>query len=267
MHPQHGRALGQGEQRGGERAGVPPGRYGLASQGADKPFARHPDQDRQPERPQPGQAAQQGDRVLRVLGEAKAGIKDQPRAGDAGALGRRDPLAQLGSDLGGDIAITGVRGHGRGVAARVHQHHGAVTPGQKRRRVRVVRQGGDVVDDGCAVVEGRRHGGRVPGVDRDDDPGAGQRRDHGQDARLFLVGLDRRGAGPRALPSDIHDVRPSGPHRQAGGDGRAGVGVGAAVAEAVGRQVEDAHNTRRVEDETSGVHSSLSLRKRGRGSG
>ena len=90
-----------------------------------------------------------------------------------------------------------------------------------RRQRGLVPQAADVVDDGGARVE-RPRARRRPCRCRSRSESrsrAGQRLDDRQDAREFLVGGDRLGAGPRRLAADVDEVGAVGLHPQRRVDG------------------------------------------------
>ncbi len=114
----------------------------------------------------------------------------------------------------------------------------------------IVGEGGDVVDEAGAGSGGPAHHLGMAGVDRERDARAfGQRFDHRQHAPAFLVEADGLGARPGRFPADVEHVGALGLELEGVGDGGFRCEVAAAVGEAVGRDVDDAHDAGPVEGE------------------
>ena len=110
---------------------------------------------------------------------------------------------------------------------------------------------GDVVDEVDAGREREAHDLGVAGVDRDLDAGqarppVAQRLEHRPHARQLDLGCNGQRARPRRLAADVEDVRAAREQRLAMLDGARRIEEGAAVGEAVGRDVDDAHDPRRL---------------------
>ena len=73
-----------------------------------------------------------------------------------------------------------------------------------------------------------------------------ERADDGHDPAKLLLNVDRLGAGAGALAADVEDVGPLGGQPQAVFHGGVGVEEAPAVGEAVGRDVDDAHQQRKL---------------------
>ena len=102
-----------------------------------------------------------------------------------------------------------------------------------------------VVDDLGAGMDRVTGHQRLRGVDGDRQVGLpAQRADHRHHAAKFLLHVDRLGVGPGAFAADVEDVGALGGQPQAVLHGRVGVEAVAAVGEAVGRDVDDAHQQR-----------------------
>ena len=125
----------------------------------------------------------------------------------------------------------------------------------QRQHGRIALQSGDVVDDLGAGVDGVPSDQGLRGVDRNGQVRLPAKRpQHRHDAAEFLLHVDRLGIGPGALATDVEDVGPFGGQPQAVLDGRIGVEKASAVGEAVGRNVDDAHQQRQlVRDERAGA--------------
>ena len=95
--------------------------------------------------------------------------------------------------------------------------------------------------------------GGVAGVHRDAQARRGKARITGRMRRCSSAGGVGCDARPRALAADVDDVGPGRGHRQAGGDRGARVKEVAAVAEAVGRDVQHAHDPRAVQRQAGPV--------------
>ena len=100
----------------------------------------------------------------RAFREADPGIDDDLVPRDARTLGCFDTACKFSCHLQGDVVVNGLRVHRLWRAAHVHQHHGTASAGDQRSSMRVMGQAGDVVDDGSAGIQRRRHGRRVPRV-------------------------------------------------------------------------------------------------------
>ena len=114
----------------------------------------------------------------------------------------------------------------------------------------VVRQRRDVVEDVGAGGGGPAHHLGLARIDGDPCLGArAQALDDGDDAAQLFLGGNVLGAGPRRLAADVEDVGAFLGKLQAVRDGRLRRSMQAAVGEAVGRDVDDAHDARPVEGE------------------
>ncbi len=103
----------------------------------------------------------------------------------------------------------------------------------------------------CAALA---HNLGVARVDRQRNTGAPrQTLDDGQHAPAFVLDTERLGPGTGRLPADVQDVRTLRLELEAVRDGGIGCEIAAAVGEAVRRDVDDAHEARPVERETSNV--------------
>ena len=115
------------------------------------------------------------------------------------------------------------------------------------RRHRGIREtGGDVVDDLGARLDGGEGGGGAHRVHTHPDAAAREFPHDRHDAAKLLLGLDACGAGTRGLAADIEQVGAVGDELEPVRDRGIGVEPAAAVAEGVGRDVDDAHDERRV---------------------
>ena len=158
-------------------------------------------------------------------------------------------LALLLGHKGGGRGIELHRGtlaHGLGELARMHDDHAAGARLYKVDHLGVG-ESGDVVHDGGAAAHGRLGDLNMARVDGDDGALLGERAHHGQHATGLLIGVDRRKAGTRGLAAHVDDVGTLVEHLEAVLDRRIGIEMLAAVAERIGRDVEDTHDARAVE--------------------
>ena len=161
--------------------------------------------------------------VLGALGETKSRVEDQPIARDPAARRPADCRLELSPDLAGDVAVHGPAIHLGGASAVVHQHERSAGARDDRRKVGVVLQATDVVDDRCARGHGVSRDRGLVGVDRHRHATVTRQRfDDRQHASQFLAGVDGLGAGPRRLAANVQNVGAVGNHLQAIGDRRAG---------------------------------------------
>ena len=153
-----------------------------------------------------------------------------------------DPLAELAAHVGDDVAVVGAFVHRPGIAAHVHEHDRYATVGDEREHRRVVQARRHVVDELRAGVErGLGHDG-LAGVDTDRNA---ERRDALDDGcRPVDLHVGRHILGPRTcrLASDVDEVGALRDHLGGPIGGGFHGRVTTAVAERVGRHVEDAHD-------------------------
>ena len=107
-----------------------------------------------------------------------------------------------------------------------------------------VGEAGHVVDDGGTQLDRQARDLRVARVDRDDGTRVDQRANHGNHALALLVRRNCGEPGARRLTADVDDVRALVEHAKAPLDRSGGRGVGSAVREGIGRDIEHAHNAR-----------------------
>jgi hypothetical protein len=182
--------------------------------------------------------------ILReAFAEADAGIEDDLGFRDAGSTGHSDRATQTGGDVAKDIASEGFLLHGFWSGAHVHENDRDAVAGRDFGKFRVMVEPGDVVehlsagadggfgDDGAACVDGNG----------DFEAALAQAFKNGKKAAKLFSGADAAGAGPRGFSTNIENVGAGALHRESVIDGVARVKKSATVGEAVGRDVEDAH--------------------------
>ena len=187
--------------------------------------------------------AKQLEVVLEGFAEADAGVDD-----DGVPLNTRlqcgfDLLLQVVVDVGDDIGIGRFLLHGLGGALHVHEDDAGAMLGGERCHGGIVTEGGDIVDDVGAGVEGGFGYGGFGGIDGDELVGVflAEGFDDGLGA-LYLFfcgyGLCAGAGGFSANVDDVGSVLNEGfGVLDGGGDGV----VLSAVGEGVGGGVEDAH--------------------------
>ncbi len=128
--------------------------------------------------------------------------------------------------------------------------------GERFGHARVPSEAGDVVDDLGAGAEGGAGGGGMIGVDGEDGFGTELEDavEDGEQAGLLFFGGDGRGVGAGGLGAEIEEVGAVVEELKRVGDGGLVGEEEAAVGEAVGRDVDDAHHQRaRPEGKDSGA--------------
>ncbi len=213
---------------------------------ADETLPRRADQHRHAEGGEGVSTAKQLQVLRGGLAETDAGVDGDPVTPDAGGQGEVDLPAKEIGNLGDDVAIHGPILHGRGRALHVHEHDGGASLSGEGRQGGVVAQSGDVVDAGGAGVEG---GGGDLGPTRVDEDrgveaGAADAGDDGHDSAPLLRRVDGIRARPRRLAADVEQVGAVGDQLPGAGDGGGRIQELPAVAERVGRHVDDAHHQR-----------------------
>src|SRR5665647_1731435 len=208
-------------------------------EGAEKTLAGRADEQRVAEAAQLIEPREQRPVVGSRLGEAEARVEDQLVTLDTCREERCHPLAQLAGDVGHDIAVLVGR-----VARTAVVHRDVDNPGARDQAGHhgIGRARGDVVDDHGAVLEGRLCDRRPGRVDTHDHPGPGEPGHHRDDPVELLLSADPDGPGPGGLTADIDDVRAVGRQCEATRDGPVRAVPLTAVAERVGRDVEDPHH-------------------------
>ena len=175
--------------------------------------------------------------------EARARVDADALRRHAGGLEHGRLVAQVIAHLGDHIVVLRVLLHGARLALHVHDHHAAIAFGGNLHHGRIA-EARHVVDDGGAGFHARlRHSG-MTGVHAHADALLGKGAHHGKHAGRLL--LDAHLGRPRArgLAAHVDHMRALIEHLLRPGQRRLGRVVRAAVAEAVGRDVEDAHDHR-----------------------
>ena len=187
---------------------------------------------------------------LRRFAEAEAGVDDEVITGEAGGGGGGDALGEAGQDEWEDfIGLKWWEGApSLWGSAGVHEDGSALECGTGGGHGWVPGVAADVVDDLGAGFDGEAGGGGVVGVDGEDGVRAlaEDGGDDGEDAGLFFGGGEGGGVGAGGLAADVEDLGAGVEHGESLGEGAVGCVLGgvemAAVGEAVGRDVEDAHD-------------------------
>ena len=170
--------------------------------------------------------------------------------GDAGGLADGDAGVEPIVNVEDHVIVARVELHGPGVALGVHEHYRQAGLGHDPQGGGTVPQGRHVVDDARPSVGGAAHDLGVAGVDGEGGANLlGEGRDDGDDAPQLLVQADGLGARPGRFPADVEDIGTFGLQLQAMGDGGLRIEPAPAVGEAVGRDVDDAHEARPVHGE------------------
>ena len=166
-----------------------------------------------------------------------------------------DPAGELVAHVGDDVVVDGELLHPVARAAPVHGDVGTRASADEPAIAGVGQAAADVVDEHRAGGERRVGDLGAHGVDADDDPGGGERRDDGQDAGAAPPPASTRPApGPGRLAADVDEVGAVGERGRARGATAASASShSAAVAERVGRDVDDAHHEAAVESLRAGA--------------
>jgi len=163
--------------------------------------------------------------------------------------GRLGPRRQKGDDLGHDVVIARVVLHRLGRALHMHQHHLAAQFGGGRQAVGRMVQGRDVVPHRRPGDDGGAGDGGLHGVDADPAvPARANLGDQGRDAGDLFGFIDRIRTGARAFSAHVQHVGALFDQLQGVNQGRLGRGVPPAVGKAVRRDVDDAHDERRLHE-------------------
>ena len=182
-----------------------------------------------------------------VLPKPDAGIDDELLARESGRLGRANVRCERVEDVEARVDVARLPLHRLRRPPHVNEHGPRTMPGDDRAGPAVVAERADVVHDAGAGRERGVHHRGAAGVDGNENPGPGERAHHRQHPAhlLFLAWRPRTGAGRFA--AHVDDVRAGLGHGSAVRDRIPLGGMVAAVGEAVGRHVEDAHQPRPVE--------------------
>jgi hypothetical protein len=134
--------------------------------------------------------------------------------------------------------------HGGRCAAHVHEHHACTVFGDHFGHPCIVAQGAHIVDDPRARRQpGFRHFGQAR-VQRDPRliVAAAQRCDNRNRPVDLLARRYRFGSGSGGFGTDVDDVRTLSQHGFRPGQRPRGIVVGPAVAERIGRDIENSHD-------------------------
>src|SRR3954468_8038251 len=200
-------ALGGGEDRGGDRAAEALA-GGRAVDLADEALAGGTDHQRPAELAQLAETAQQLHVVGGGLAEADAGIEPYAVLGDAGRDGGFEPLGEERLDLGDNVVVAGILLHRPRLAEHVHEDDGGATLGAQPTHLRVTAQGGDVVDDLGAGIEGGCGDGGLGSVNADARFSTREALNYGDDPPQLLLRRNRLRPRPRRFPPDVENLSP-----------------------------------------------------------
>ena len=149
---------------------------------------RHPPGSGQPRERSSGRRRRSSMRLLGRLGEADTGVDDDPVPRDAGAPGRFDPLSKLPHYVRRHVIVV-APGHTYRPACRAcaSARPDSPRPATSGAASGIKRESRDVVDDGGAGIERRRHRGGVAGVHGDPHAAAARPRITGRMRRCSSV--------------------------------------------------------------------------------
>ena len=220
----------------------------LVIERADHALAARAEHERLAERVEQRQRVEQREVLGHRLAEADAWIEDDPFTRDPAFDRAVARGAQPVEHLEHDIAVARARVQVVPLAGRVHQDDRNSARSDELEAARIVPQRRDVVDQVCSRGERRLHHLGPARVDADRRAHRRAVLDRGN-RTLDLVAFPHRGrAGPGAFPADVDNRRPGLVHRRGVRPGFLGIVEElAAVGEAVGRDVENAHDLRLVE--------------------
>jgi hypothetical protein len=213
---------------------------------------------------------------VEAFAEAEAWVEDNLDANDAGGGGGLEAVGEFGEDEGEDFGWCEgwEMGPVLGTASGVHQNGSAAKFGAGGGHGGVPEVAADVVDDLGSGFDGEAGGGGVEGVDGEDGLGAvfEDGCDDGEDAGLLFVGREWGGVGAGGFAADVEDVGAFVEHRECLREGSFGGVPGgveeAAVGEAVGGDVEDAHDERPLaQSEGAGAEAPVEAGAGGEGHG
>ena len=180
--------------------------------------------------------------MLGVLGEAQAGVDDDPvRVDPAGHRALHAPR-ELVDDLGDHVPVDGAVVHVDGLAPPVHHHERDVVRGHHGHHRRVGGAPADVVDQARPGLHGLLGDRGAHGVDGDHDTGRGELADDGDDPAQLLGLVHPRRARPGRLAAHVHHVGALRHQVETVFDGEFGVEPVTAVGERIGRHIDDAHH-------------------------
>ena len=210
---------------------------------AEERLARGADHERAAEAVSSSSRAQQLEVVLERLAEADPGVEldRAPRARPARDRGVH-PLLQERLDVGDDVVVARVVLHRARLAEHVHQAAVEAAVGDEAGQLRLVPEGGDVVDVGRARVDRRLGDGELHRVDRDRARRRASPATTGTTRSSSSSTRHRLGAGAGGLAADVEDRGALGGQPAAVVDGLRGVVELPAVREGVGRDVDHAHD-------------------------
>jgi len=240
--------MGAGKDGGGEGGGGAEDALGGVFEMedfTDEAFAAGADEYGDIEVAEIGKMFKQEQVVLNSLAETYTGVDDNLGAVDTGGKGEIDAFGEKLFNFADDVGIGGIRLHRPGVAKHVHEDNGSAGPGGEVGHFGIETEGGDVVDEVGAGLEGGGGDGGTGGIDADGDvKPAGEGPDDGADAPDLFIGGDGKGTWAGGFAADVDDVGAVVGHKVSMGHSGGRVEKGSAIAKGVGGDVEDAHNHR-----------------------
>ena len=176
------------------------------------------------------------------LAEADTRVDGDTPAPDPHRLAGLDPALEVIEDIEWGVEVARRQLHGLGIALGMHEDDRRPAPFRHLEAFGIEVKRGDIVDDGGAGLQSRRHHAGLAGVDRNRRLAFGETMDHRHHAGEFDRLRDRRRVRAGGLAADIEDIRPCRRQGLAVGDGIAGVGEITTVGETVGGDVDDPHD-------------------------
>jgi len=247
MHPKNLNALGGPEQRSCERAWQAVVCNGTCKL-ADETLARSPQQHGTAQTMEDGQGAQESQIMGQCLAETDAGIDDQARACDAGLFAGLDADLECVVNIEHDVVVDWIALHSARIALRMHEHHRQAGRGCDLETLRVVGEGGDVIDDARTGLHGPAHHLRIARIDGQRDTGAcRQTFDDGQHAPAFVFDTERLGARTGRLPTDVQEIRSLRLELKPVRDGGIDYKIATTVGETVRGDINHAHDAGLIE--------------------
>ncbi len=237
-------ALRDGRGRVGIGVADVGGREGVG----EEALAREADQKGAAEGVEGTELGEQGVVLVAKFSEAEAGVKEDAVEGNTGLLRGLEMcgefLADEGFDRGGIEAREGVPDLGGPAGVHEDEAGWRAAVGEGEGHGGVPGEAADVVDDLGAGVDGGAGGGAVVGVDGEDGLGAGGADgfEDGEETRLLLGGREFGRVGAGGFGANVEDMGAAIEDMEAMLDGGLGEKELAAIGEAVGRDVEDAHD-------------------------
>ena len=224
----------------------------VGQQRAEESLARGADEDGRPSSASTSRRPSSCQFCAPRFAKPRPGIEDDALGRDAGRHEGVDAGRELVAHVGRDVAVLGERVHAVGVPAPVHGDVAHAGLGDDRRHRGIGEARRDVVDDlGAGLDRGRAVAARIVST-LTRMPRAASSRMTGTTRRSSSSGSTRAAPGRVDSPPTSSDVGAVGDEVEPVRDRGLGVEPPAAVAERVGRDVDDAHDERRLASATFG---------------